>query len=106
MFYPMASTLQKGAGRRRQTSFTLTRDQKEAAITEVVQIHTRGFGPKGSVQPWPAWGARLWRHCRPGFIDLGYPPKRRNAKSSTMKGPQGLAGNDTWRRSRTGMRRR
>lgn len=31
---------------------------KEAVMTEVVQIHTRGFGPKRSAQPWPAWGAQ------------------------------------------------
>lgn len=34
----------------------------EAAMIEVVQIHTRGFGPKRSAQPWPARGVRLWRH--------------------------------------------
>lgn len=55
--------------------------------TEVVQIHTRGFGPKRSAQPWPAWGVRLWRHSRPGFIDLGVRSKPPAAKSSTMRGP-------------------
>lgn len=73
-----------------------------AVNIEVVQIHPRGSGPKGLVQPRPAWGVRRWRHLRPGTIILGYPPKQRNAKSSTMKGPQGLAGHRIRRRSRTG----
>lgn len=63
-------------------------------MIEVVQIHTRGFGPKRSAQPWPAWGAQSVATRLTG----DHPPRSPEqisgtAKSSTMKGPQGLAGN-------------
>ena len=76
---------------------------------------SRGFGPESAyartcsgerlvrlVQPRLAWGARdvATRATGPA-TRFGDPPKRRTVKSSTMKGPQGLASKFNRRRCRT-----
>ena len=67
MFYPMASLLfWSGATRK-----CLERSVLKAVTVEVVRIHPQGVRAKRLVQPWPAWGVRVWKHTRPGPISLG-----------------------------------
>ncbi len=53
---------------------------------ESIHGGSRPTSQEGLAQPWPAWGARTWRHVRPGNIILGVLGNQA-AKSSTMKGP-------------------
>jgi hypothetical protein len=104
-------------GRRRQTSPAPCDSgrQGRGCVGSQSRILPRGFGPKSAcartisgarldrlVQPRLAWGARNAVTRATGSVTgSGDPPKRRTAKSSTMKGPQGLASESNQRRCRT-----
>jgi len=104
-------------GRRRQTSPAAVQHRLAArpCWSKQVQILSRGFGPQSAyartnsgvrldrlVQPRLAWGARdaATRATGP-VIGFGDPLKRRTVKSSTTKGPPGLASEFNRRRCRT-----
>jgi hypothetical protein len=113
-FYPMdEDQLPVGWGRQRQTSVNHT----GAAIAGGVTNPPRGFGPKpvratrvkvpsGSFNLGRRGELPTWQQAGPGRDWLGDGAKHPAAKSSTMKGPKGLAGKQGRRRSRTAKSRR
>jgi len=86
VFYPMRKTL-----------FAEEGDADTPAKWRAVIVEGGANPPQGVrstmwfVQPVLAWGVRAWRQARPERISFGVPGKSRAAKSSTTKGPKGLA---------------
>ncbi len=104
-FYPIA--LLREWGRCGKTSTVRSRtscaEVGEQPSQEAANPPT-GLGPACCgrfVQRVPAWGAFDWRQSEPDLEPgSGIPRQNGNANSSTMKGPQGLAGKYLERRCR------